>query len=64
MPILLLIGDHEIMYEPQKALTRATQIISNLKAELIPNAGHMLNSDQPDEVNARVLKFLTGDWPR
>ena len=64
MPILLLIGDREIMYEPQKALTRATQIISNLKAELIPNAGHMLNSDQPDGVNAYVLKFLAGDWPR
>jgi pimeloyl-ACP methyl ester carboxylesterase len=63
-PILLLIGDREIMYEPQKALDSATQLIPNLQAELIPNANHMLNSDQPKEVNAHVLKFLAGDWLR
>ena len=64
VPILLLIGDHEIMYEPQKALSQAAQLIPNLQVELIPNAGHMLNSDQSEGVNARVLKFLVGDWPR
>jgi pimeloyl-ACP methyl ester carboxylesterase len=61
-PILLLIGDHEIMYEPKKALDRATSLIPDLQAEFIPNAGHMLNRDQPEEVNARALKFLAGDW--
>jgi pimeloyl-ACP methyl ester carboxylesterase len=60
-PVLLLIGDHEIMYEPQKALTQATQLIPNLQAELIPNANHMLNSDQPERVNTRVLKFLLSE---
>jgi pimeloyl-ACP methyl ester carboxylesterase len=60
-PTLLLIGDHEIMYEPQKALDCATRLIPNLKVELIPNAGHMLNSDQPEGVDARVLKFLVGE---
>ena len=59
-PTLLLIGDHEIMYEPQKALERAIVLIPNLQAELISNANHMLNSDQPEEVNALVLKFLEG----
>jgi len=58
MSILLLIGDHEIMYEPKKALDRATSLIPNIHAELIPNAGHMLNKDQPELVNKKVLEFL------
>jgi pimeloyl-ACP methyl ester carboxylesterase len=61
VPILLLVGDHEIMYEPEKALDRATWLIHYLQAELIPNAGHMLNSDQPELVDACVLKFLVGE---
>ncbi len=56
-PTLLLLGDHEIMYEPRKVLDCATRLIPNLRTELIPNAGHMLNSDQPDLVNARILEF-------
>ena len=60
-PTLFLIGDHEIMYEPQKALDCATRLIPNLQVELIPNASHMLNSDQPEGVDARVLKFLMGE---
>lgn len=57
-PILLLIGDHEIMYEPRKALDCATRLIPNLQVELIPNANHMLNSDQPMIVNERILESL------
>jgi len=58
VPILLLIGEHEIMYEPKKALNRATRLIPELRAELIPGAGHMLNSDQPEEVDQYILGFL------
>jgi pimeloyl-ACP methyl ester carboxylesterase len=58
MPVLLLIGDHEIMYDPQKALDRATQLIPGLRAELIPNANHMLNGDQAEFLNGRILQFL------
>jgi pimeloyl-ACP methyl ester carboxylesterase len=57
-PTLLLIGDHEIMYEPQKALDNAARLILDLQAELVPNASHMLNSDQPELIDARVLQFL------
>ena len=60
-PTLLLIGDHEIMYEPQKALDCATRLIPNLQVELILDANHMLNSDQPERVDARILKFLAGE---
>jgi pimeloyl-ACP methyl ester carboxylesterase len=58
VPTLLLVGDHEIMYEPRKALERACGLIPNLQAELIPNAIHLLNSDQPFIVDECILKFL------
>jgi pimeloyl-ACP methyl ester carboxylesterase len=61
VPVLLLIGDHEIMYEPRKALDCAMRLFPNLQAELIPNANHVLNNDQSDLINARILRFLMAD---
>jgi len=58
MPILLLIGDHEIMYEPAKAIRQAKKLIPHIQAELIENAGHFLLTDQAEHVNQRTLKFL------
>ncbi len=55
---MLLIGDHEIMYEPRKALDYATRLIPNLKTELIPNASHFLIRDQPELIDTRILNFL------
>jgi pimeloyl-ACP methyl ester carboxylesterase len=59
MPVLLLIGQHEILYSTQAAIRRARQTIPNLQAEIIPGAGHFIHSDQPDEVNRFILEFLT-----
>ena len=59
VPCLLLIGDCEIMYEPHKALDFAARLIPHLQGKLIPNAGHMLNGDQPEAVNELILKFLS-----
>lgn len=58
-PCLLLIGDHEILYDPMRASQRACQRIPGLKAVIIPNAGHLLNSDQADIVNQQILTFLS-----
>jgi pimeloyl-ACP methyl ester carboxylesterase len=55
---LLMIGDHEIMYDPVKALERARQLIPNLKTEIIADAGHFLNSDQAEIINDLLLRFL------
>jgi pimeloyl-ACP methyl ester carboxylesterase len=55
--ILLLIGDHDRL-NPPKALERARRMITQLESEIIPNAGHFLNMEQPERINARILKFL------
>jgi pimeloyl-ACP methyl ester carboxylesterase len=57
-PTLLLIGAHEIIYDPQAALKRAANLIPNIQTHLIPGAGHALTLDQPELVNARLLEFL------
>lgn len=58
IPILLLVGDHEIMYEPVKAIRQAKQRFPNIQAELIQGASHFLLADQPKQVNQKVLAFL------
>ncbi len=56
--ILLLIGDQDRL-NPPKALERARQTIVHLDSEVIAHAGHFLNMEQPESVNARIFKFLT-----
>ena len=58
MPLLLLVGDKEILYDAQFAIDRARQLIPHIEAESIPNAGHMLSIDQPAVVIERIMRFL------
>lgn len=58
VPVLLLIGDHEVLYDAKSAVDRAQQLIPHIEAGIIVNAGHMLSTDQPEEVSERVLEFL------
>jgi pimeloyl-ACP methyl ester carboxylesterase len=61
LPALLLIGAGEKIYNPQKVIKRARRWMPDLTAEIIPNAGHILVMDQPEIINARILKFLSSD---
>lgn len=59
MPALFLVGQYETLFDPAHALRHARAHLPNLcAAEMIPNAGHGLNYDQADMVNARILAFL------
>jgi pimeloyl-ACP methyl ester carboxylesterase len=49
-PILLLIGDHEMVYKPDRVIRRATR--------LVPNANHNAEYTAPDFVNEKILNFL------
>lgn len=57
-PILLLIGDHEVIYKPEDAIRRATRLIPSLRAEIIPNANHITEYTAADVVNEKILAFL------
>jgi pimeloyl-ACP methyl ester carboxylesterase len=57
-PVLLLIGDHEVIYKPEVAIQRATRWIPNLKAMIVPNANHSAQYTAPNFVNEKILEFL------
>lgn len=57
-PTLLLLGDHEIIYDYKAAIKRAEKLIPDIETAVIPNAGHALSFDQPELVNQRILTFL------
>lgn len=58
VPTLLLIGDQEVIYDPDQALARARRLIPGLEAELVPNTSHDMTFVQHRLVDARILKFL------
>jgi pimeloyl-ACP methyl ester carboxylesterase len=55
---LLLIGEEEVIYNPELAVNRGRQLIQTIEAEVIPNASHGLPLEQPVSVNERILGFL------
>jgi pimeloyl-ACP methyl ester carboxylesterase len=57
--ILLLIGDHEVIYKPEDAIRRATRCVPGLKAEIVPNANHIAEYTAADLVNRKILNFLS-----
>ncbi len=57
-PTLLLVGEHEAIYNPHAAVRRAQRGIRTLHAEVVPGTGHATIYDRPDYVNPRVLRFL------
>jgi pimeloyl-ACP methyl ester carboxylesterase len=58
-PILLLIGDHEVIYKPEDAIRRATRLVAGLKAEILLNANHIAEYTAADLVNEKILNFLS-----
>jgi len=58
VPTLLLIGDHEVISDPVKALARARRLIPDLEGELVPRCRHEMCLSQSRIVDARVLEFL------
>ena len=58
VPVLLLFGDREVIYDPAKALARALALIQNFEGELVPRCSHDMCFSQHRIVDARVLDFL------
>ena len=57
MPVLVLIGDNDIINN-HKSIKRAKELIHGVETATIKNAGHFLSFDQPEIVNEKALDFL------
>ena len=58
VPMLLLIGENEVIYDPAEALARARRLIPNFEGELVPQSNHNMCGSHYRIVDARVLDFL------
>jgi pimeloyl-ACP methyl ester carboxylesterase len=59
-PMLVLIGDLEVLYDPVAAIGRAQRLIPGCRARLVPGCAHLLNMEQPAEIDRAILEFLAG----
>ncbi|NOV02286.1 alpha/beta fold hydrolase [Paenibacillus planticolens] len=57
-PILLLIGDQDIQYDPQKAIARAKHLVPLIQTKLIADTGHGLAMERPKTINALMITFF------
>lgn len=59
VPVLLLIGDHEVIYRPERVIRRATRLVPGLQAEIIADANHTAQYTAADAINQKVLEFFS-----
>lgn len=57
VPVLVLIGGRSVIYNPVCVQRRASQLIPNVQAKIIPEASHALIDEKSELVNARILQF-------
>jgi pimeloyl-ACP methyl ester carboxylesterase len=57
-PVLLLIGDHEVIYDSGRVIRRAARLVRGLSAVIVPNANHCSQYTAPEFVNKKILEFL------
>jgi pimeloyl-ACP methyl ester carboxylesterase len=55
-PVLLLMGEQEVIYDPVAALARAKRLVPNLQGELISRASHDMSYSRHEEVDALILQ--------
>jgi pimeloyl-ACP methyl ester carboxylesterase len=59
-PTLLLIGEHERLYDAHATLKHAQERMPGLTGAVIPQATHLAAMSQPVDVNERMIRFLRG----
>ncbi|MDH3511559.1 MAG: alpha/beta hydrolase [Gammaproteobacteria bacterium] len=59
VPALLVFGEHEVLYSPNKVCRRMHRLIPGMTHAVIKGAGHAAIYDKPEEANARIFEFLT-----
>lgn len=57
-PTLLLFGEQDVVYDMNAIRMRTAHLPNNFQVDVIPNAGHVLDYDQPEAVSERIVKFI------
>lgn len=57
IPVMVLIGDHDIV-NSEKIFVKVHACIPNAETAVIKNAGHFMSIDQSEIINKKVVEFL------
>ena len=57
VPVLTLIGEKSVIYNPQCALKRAKTVFKHGAAFIVPECGHSMNMEVPKEINDFLIEF-------
>jgi pimeloyl-ACP methyl ester carboxylesterase len=57
-PVLLLFGENEVSMDYRAVIERARKLIRRLDVHVVPNAGHGLQGEKPEEVGSAIIDFL------
>ncbi|OUA57226.1 alpha/beta fold hydrolase [Bacillus thuringiensis] len=57
-PMLLMLGENEVMYNPMEAFKYAENSSPNLTIELVRDVGHLMSMENPQYINSLILDFF------
>ncbi|HHP1041484.1 TPA: alpha/beta fold hydrolase [Bacillus thuringiensis] len=57
-PMLLMLGENEVMYNPLEAFKCAENSSPNLTVELVRDVGHLMSMENPEYINNRISDFF------
>jgi pimeloyl-ACP methyl ester carboxylesterase len=59
VPTLLVLGGRDnVIGNASEVVGRARRRMPQVEVDILPEAGHMMNTERPEFVDARVLRFL------
>ncbi|MFH1851681.1 MAG: alpha/beta hydrolase [Candidatus Neomarinimicrobiota bacterium] len=58
VPALYMVGDREVIYDPNAALERLRRVAPKIRTLLVPGAGHDLTIVRADLVDSKIVEFL------
>jgi pimeloyl-ACP methyl ester carboxylesterase len=60
VPGLVVFGQYEVLYDPARVCRKAEALMGNVRAEVVPEAGHAAIYDRPEIVDPMIIEFLKG----
>ncbi|MEV7623882.1 alpha/beta hydrolase [Actinoplanes sp. NPDC089786] len=57
-PTLVLLGEHSVLYPAAELAAHLTEVMPNVRAEVVPGASHDLPAHSPDVVAGHLEQFL------
>lgn len=55
---LMILGEEEVMYCSNEAAEHISNVSTNVKVVIIPQAGHIVTYDQPNLLNKEIINFV------